>query len=137
MEQVIRHHHCRKEHDPPYRRLTMLLGTSTYIHHTGGVSSSPASFLNFHLHDMLTRALYNKNRYRYRYLPVDKIPIFSFYITAAWGLPFTTCKNYFLICQNVPDPPSYKPTSISRHHYMYAKDQCRTFLFHWKHLQPV
>ena len=38
-------------------------------------------FLNFHLCNMLIRVLYNKHRYRYRYLPVNKIPIFFFYIT--------------------------------------------------------
>ena len=83
MEQVIRHHHHRNEHEPPYKRLMMLFGMSTCIYYTGEVSPSPASFLNLHLCDMLTRALYNKYRYRYRYLTVDKIPIFSFYITAA------------------------------------------------------
>ena len=73
-EQVIKYHHHRNEHDPPYRRLTMLLGISTHIHHTRGVSSSPASLFIFHFHDMSTRALYNKCRYRYRYLPVEKNP---------------------------------------------------------------
>ena len=63
---------------PPYRRLTMLLGMSMRIHHTREVSSSPASPFTFHFHDMLTRALYNRHRYRYRYLPADRIPIFSF-----------------------------------------------------------
>ena len=32
------------------------------------------SFFIFHFCDMLTRALYNKCRYRYRYLPVEKNP---------------------------------------------------------------
>ena len=73
-EQAIKYHHHRNKHDPPYRRFTMLLGTSTHIHHTKGVSSSPASLFIFHFCDMLTRALYNKCRYRYRYLPVEKIP---------------------------------------------------------------
>ena len=82
MEQVTRHHHYGNKHEPPYGRLTMLFVTSMHIYHTGEVSPSPASFLNLHLHDMLTRALYSKYRYRYRYLPVDKIPIFSFCITA-------------------------------------------------------
>ena len=72
MEQVIKYHHHGNKHDPPYRRLTMLLGTSMHIHHTRGVSSSPASLFIFHFHDMLTRALYNKCRYRSRYLPVEK-----------------------------------------------------------------
>ena len=74
MEQVIKHHHHRNEHDPPYRRPMMLLGMSTHIHHIRGVSSSPASLFIFHFCDMLTRALYNKCRYRYRYLPVEKNP---------------------------------------------------------------
>ena len=73
-EQVIKYHHHRNEHNPPYRRLMMLLGTSTCIHRTRGVSSSPASLFIFHFCDMLTRALYNKCRYRYRYLPVEKNP---------------------------------------------------------------
>ena len=83
MEQVIRCHHHGNKHKPLYRRLMTPFGMGMCIYHTGEVSSSPASFLNFHLHNMLTRALYNKYRYRYRYLPVDKIHIFSFYITAA------------------------------------------------------
>ena len=46
-EQVTRCHHQGNEHEPPYGRHTMLLGTSTCIHHTGGVSSSPASLFIF------------------------------------------------------------------------------------------
>ena len=80
-EQMIKHHH-RKEHDPPYRRLITLLGMSICIHHTGEVFSSLTSSFTFHFCDMLTRALYTKHRYRYRYLPADRIPIFFFYITA-------------------------------------------------------
>ena len=45
MEQVIRHHHHRNEHEPPYGRLMMLFGMSTHIYHTGEVSSTPAPFL--------------------------------------------------------------------------------------------
>ena len=61
---------------PPYRRLTTLLGMSIHIYHTGEVFSSLTSSFTFHFHDMLTRALYNKHRHRYRYLPADRIPIF-------------------------------------------------------------
>ena len=81
-EQVTRHHHCGNKHEPPYGRLMMPFGTGMHIYLTGEVSSS-LFFHNFHLHNMLIRVLYNKYRHRYRYLPLDKIPIFSFYITAA------------------------------------------------------
>ena len=87
-EQVTRCHHHGNKHEPPYGRLTMLLGMSTDIHHTRGFHPPLHLFSSFHFHDMLTRALYNKHRYRYRYLLAERIPIFSFYITAALGLPF-------------------------------------------------
>ena len=88
-EQVTRRHHCRNKHEPPYERLTTLLGMSTRMHHMRGFHPPlHPFFLSFHFHDMLTRALYNKCRYRYRYLPVEKNPHLFFYITAALGLPF-------------------------------------------------
>ena len=83
MEQMTRCHHHGNKHEPPYGRLTMPFGTGMRIYHTGEASSFPVSFsLNFHLCNMLIRVLYNKHRYRYRYLAVNKIPIFFFYITA-------------------------------------------------------
>ena len=105
MEQVIKYHHHGNKHNPPYRRLTMLLGMSMHIHHTRGVSSSPASLFIFHFCDMLTRALYNKCRYRYRYLPLETIPIFSFYITAALGLPFHNMQKLIFDLLKCSRPP--------------------------------
>ena len=55
-EQVMKCHHCGKEHDPLYRRLMTLLRMSTRIHHTREVFSSLTSSFTFHFHDMLTGA---------------------------------------------------------------------------------
>ena len=44
MEQVTRRHHHGNKNEPPYKRLTTLLGISTCIHHT---TSSPASLFIF------------------------------------------------------------------------------------------
>ena len=71
---TIKHHHRGKEHDPPHRRFTTLLGTSTHTYHTGEVFFSLTFSFTFHLHTMLTGALYTSYRYRHRYLPAEKNP---------------------------------------------------------------
>ena len=76
MEQMIKHHHHGRKHNPPYRRLMTLLGMSIHIYHTGEVFSSLTSSFTFHFSDMLTRALYTKYRYRYRYLPEENPHLF-------------------------------------------------------------
>ena len=55
MEQVTGHYHRRDKHEPPHKRLMTLLGMSMRIHHTQGVSPSPASLFHpFHFCNVLT-----------------------------------------------------------------------------------
>ena len=70
---------------------------------------------------MLTGALYINHRYWYRYLPADKNPHLFLLHHSHIGLTLhNTCRIYFLICWNVPDPFNYRLTSISRQHQMYV-----------------
>ena len=69
---MAKHHHHGKEHNPPHRGFTTLLGMSMHMHHMGeDFFSLPFSF-TFHLCIMLIEALYINHRYRYRYLPADE-----------------------------------------------------------------
>ena len=55
MEQATKCYYHRNKHKPPHKRLMMLLGTSKHIHHTQGVSPSPASLFHlFHFCNVLT-----------------------------------------------------------------------------------
>ena len=126
-EQMVKHHHHGKEHDPPYRRLTTLLGTSIRIHHTGKVLSSLTSSFTLHFCDMSTRALYTNYRYRYRYSSAKKeSPSFSFTSQLHRAYP-SQHVEISLIHWNIPDPLSYRPTSIGRHHHMYIKNSPESF----------
>ena len=104
-EQVTKCHHRGNEHEPPHKRLTTLLGMSMRIHHTRGVSSSPVSlFSSFYFHDMLTRALYNKCRYRYRYSPVEKNPHLFLLHHSCIGLTLSQYVETIFWSVKIPNP---------------------------------
>ena len=121
MEQMIKHHHCRKEHDPPHRRLMTLLGTSMHTHHTGEVFSS----LTFSFH--LSSPCYIARGFVYQLQVQIQIPasrqnphLFLLHHSCI-GLTLQNMQKSFFIHRNIPDPLNYRPTSISRHHHMYTK----------------
>ena len=62
MEQMVKHPHCGKEHNPSHREFTTLLGMSMHIHHTGEDFFPLLSF-TFHLCVILTGTLYINYRY--------------------------------------------------------------------------
>ena len=118
---MAKHHHYGKEHNPPHRGFMTLLGTSMHMHHTGEYFFSLTFSFTFHLHIMLTGALYINHRYWYRYLPADENPHLFILHHSYIGLTLhNTCRIYFLIHQNVPNPLNYRLTNISRQHQMYV-----------------
>ena len=70
---------------------------------------------------MLTRALYNRCRYRYRYPPVEKNPHLVFLHHSHIGLTLSQLVESIFWSRKILNPPSYRYASISRHHCMYTK----------------
>ena len=83
MEQRIKHHHCRKEHDPLYRRLMTLLGMSTHTHHTGEVFFSLTFVFHLSSPRYVDRGFVYQLQVQIQILASRKeSPSFSSYITA-------------------------------------------------------